>query len=68
MNDVSAGLYKPDIIIGSYYSGVASDFVKKGMYVDLGTFLDSDAELKKDDIFGSFIPSDGLKMDLILIT
>ena len=55
MNDVSAGLYKPDIIIGSYYSGVASDFVKKGMYVDLGTFLDSDAELKKDDIFGSVI-------------
>ena len=23
---------------------------------------------RKDDIFGSFIPSDGLKMDLILIT
>ena len=34
---------------------MASDFVKKGMYVDLGTFLDSDTELKKDDIFGSVI-------------
>ena len=55
MNDVSTGLYKPDIIIGSYFNGTASDFVKKGLFIDLGTFLDSDAELKRDDIFDSVI-------------
>ncbi len=63
VNDISAGIYKPDIVVSSYNYGPAAALVSQGLFTDLGTYLSSDSSLNKDDILDSvlraFSTSDG---------
>lgn len=63
MNEVSTGVYKPDILICSSDTGTASYFVKNEIFLDLNDFISGDPDIQSDDILDSvkltFSTSDG---------
>lgn len=62
--DIVNGLYKPDIVIGaSYNNSAVEQLIANNLFIDLNTFIDSDSDISRDDIFGgvmrTFSTSDG---------
>ena len=55
INDIITGLYKPDIILTDTYSTVAENLIKNNIFMDIGTLIDNDAGMKRDDILGAVI-------------
>lgn len=55
INDIITGLYKPDIILTDNYSTVAENLIKNNIFMDIGTLIDNDAGMKRDDILGAVI-------------
>ena len=55
INDIITGLYKPDIILTDTYSTVAENVIKNNIFMDIGTFIDNDAGMNRDDILGAVI-------------
>lgn len=55
INDILMGLYKPDIILTDTYSAVAENVIKNNIFMDIGTLIDNDAGMKRDDILGAVI-------------
>lgn len=55
INDILMGLYKPDIILTDTYSTVAENVIKNNIFMDIGTLIDNDAGMKRDDILGAVI-------------
>lgn len=55
INDIITGLYKPDIILTDTYSAVAENVIKNNIFMDIGTLIDNDAGMKRDDILGAVI-------------
>ena len=55
INDILMGLYKPDIILTDTYSTVAENLIKNNIFMDIGTLIDNDAGMKRDDILGAVI-------------
>lgn len=53
INDILMGLYKPDIILTDTYSAVAENVIKNNIFMDIGTLIDNDAGMKRDDILGA---------------
>ncbi len=55
INDIITGLYKPDIILTDTYSTVVENVIKNNIFMDIGTLIDNDAGMKRDDILGAVI-------------
>ena len=55
VNDIIMGLYKPDIILTDTYSNVAENVIKNNIFTDIGTLIDSDKSMNRDDILGAVI-------------
>lgn len=55
INDIITGLYKPDIILTDTYSAVAENVIKNNIFMDIGTLIDNDTGMKRDDILGAVI-------------
>lgn len=55
INDILMGLYKPDIILTDTYSAVAENVIKNNIFMDIGTLIDNDEGINRDDILGAVI-------------
>jgi len=53
MTAIQTGTYQPDMIIGAPENPVIRKIVEDGLYTDLMPYLESDAELSADNLFGS---------------
>ncbi len=55
--DVVTGVYRPDIVFGTFDQPVIRTTVESGAYVDLSTYLADDPVVSKDSIFPSVLYS-----------
>ncbi len=55
--DVVTGVYRPDIILGTYDQPVVRTTIDSGSYVDLNTYLTGDPAVSKETIFPSVLYS-----------